>query len=53
MASESLFSGLEVLDNAKGPVSMVSVPSSNNWRAVQGPQGSEFTTEVFLRFDGR
>jgi hypothetical protein len=27
MASESLYSGLKVLDIAKGPVSMVSVPS--------------------------
>ena len=35
MASESLFSGLEVLDIAKGPVRLVSAPSVDNWRAVQ------------------
>jgi len=35
VASESLFSGLKVLDIAKGPVRLVSAPSVDNWRAVQ------------------
>jgi uncharacterized membrane protein YoaK (UPF0700 family) len=35
MASQSLFSGLEVLDIAQGPVRLASAPSVDNRRAVQ------------------
>src|SRR5947199_9981081 len=37
MASESLFSGLEVLDIAKGPVRLVSAPSVDNWHVARRP----------------
>jgi hypothetical protein len=47
VASESLFSGLEVLDIAKGPVSMASVPSVE--QLARSPRSARLgiTTEVF------
>jgi hypothetical protein len=52
VASERLFSGLEVLDIAKGPVSMVSVPSAE--QLARSPRSARLGIYYwgFLRFDG-